>query len=74
MSARLIVQLQARAAVLARRAVQAVQRRVALRWGSKGRVDEGGDTLRVSGPGLIRRRRGTRQRLPDPTLLWPGDE
>lgn len=74
MSAALIAALRARGAALAQAAAAAVQRRVALRWQDVGRVAAGGDTLRLTGRGLNRRRRGTRQRLPDPLLLWPGDE
>lgn len=74
MSAALIAQLRARGAALGRAAAQAVTRRVARRWEGLGRIDERGGTLRLSGPGLIRRRRGSRARLADPILLWPGDE
>lgn len=74
MSAALIAQLQARAAALAKAAAQALKGQVAQRWHNVGSIDDRGETLRLSGPGLIRRRRGTRQHLPDPLLLWPGDK
>jgi hypothetical protein len=74
MSAALIARLRVRGAALAPVATQALKRRVAQRWQDIGGIDESGETLRLAGRGLIGRRRGTRQRLPDPLLLWPGEE
>ncbi len=52
-----------------------VQDRLAQRWRGRGHVAQdapGG--LIIAGPDLKRRRNGSRHALPDPQLLWPGDD
>lgn len=74
MNADLMARLGARGRQLALAAVARLQRRVARRWDGFGTLTEESGGLRLSGPGVARRRRGNRQLLPDPQLLWPGDE
>jgi hypothetical protein len=56
---------------LAAAAVVRLGARVAQRWAGQGVVSREGDTVRLLGPGLRQRWRGSRQRLADPALLWP---
>ena len=74
MSAGLIPQLQARGRMLARAATARLRARVARRWQALGLLTADEGKVRLRGPGLLQRRRGTRLRLADPDLLWPGDE
>lgn len=74
MSGDLATRLAARGRQVALAAAVRLRRRVAQRWQSFGALDEGSDGLRLSGPGVARRRRGSRFALPDPLLLWPGDK
>ncbi len=73
-----MARLAARGRQLALAATARVQRRVAQRWAGFGMLDQSNDGLRLglrlSGPGVAKRRRGSRIALPDPLLLWPGDE
>jgi hypothetical protein len=68
-----IIGLRRRGAGLAAALLARAQTRLAARWQAVGAAtaarDEG---LGLSGPGLAARRRGTRHRLADPGLLWPG--
>lgn len=77
MSSSVIGQLHARGRALAQAAAAKVRARVARRWGEqwtgRGTVIVDDETLRLQAPGLHRQRRGTRTRLADPNLLWPGD-
>lgn len=73
MSAALIRQLQARGRGLAAMALRRLRAQVARRWQGHGALTADGDRVRLVGPGLLRQRRGTRARLADPSLLWPGD-
>ncbi|OYW15749.1 MAG: hypothetical protein B7Y82_05275 [Sphingomonadales bacterium 32-65-25] len=74
MSAAVLARLKARGRQLAQAAGARLRRRVAQRWQGLGVLNEGSDALRLSGPGVVQRRRGSRSTLPDPQLLWPGDE
>jgi hypothetical protein len=74
MSGALLARLQARGRQLALAATVRLRRRVAQRWQGLGVLHEGGEALRLSGPGVVQRWRGSRTALPDPQLLWPGDE
>lgn len=69
---------EALAALLARRvdalAAAGVARlgaRVAGRWSGHGVVTRDGDTVRLLAPGVRQRRRGSRNMLAQPDLLWP---
>lgn len=73
MSASVIGQLQARGRALAQAAAARLRATVARRWAGRGAVIVDEETLRLQAPGLHRQRRGTRTRLADPNLLWPGD-
>jgi hypothetical protein len=73
MSAAFIRQLQARGRRLAATAAMQLRQRVMQRWARFGGVRSDTDTVRLVGPGLDRQRRGTRARLAEPDLLWPGD-
>jgi hypothetical protein len=73
-SGALLARLAARGRQLAQAAAARLRRRVAKRWQGFGMPDEGSEALRLSGPGVVQRRRGSRTALPDPQLLWPGDE
>ncbi|WP_353200774.1 hypothetical protein [Sandarakinorhabdus sp.] len=57
---------------LAAAAVARLGARVAQRWAGQGVVSREGDTVRLLGPGLRQRWRGSRDRVPDAELLWPG--
>jgi hypothetical protein len=70
----LLERLQARGRAIAVAAAMQLRRRLARRWQGFGAVDARGEGLRLSGPGVVQRRRGNRARLADPQLLWPGDE
>lgn len=74
MSGDLMARLAARGRMLARLAAAQARERVAQRWQGLGAVDANDDGIRLSGPGVRARRRGDRSRLPDPMLLWPGEE
>lgn len=74
MSAALLARLSARGRAAAQAAAARLRWRVTQRWQDYGVLDDGSDGLRLSGPGVARRRRGSRTALPDPQLLWPGDE
>jgi hypothetical protein len=74
MSPALLARLQMRGRQLALAAAARLRWRVTQRWQDYGVLDDGSDGLRLSGPGVARRRRGNRMSLPDPQLLWPGDE
>jgi hypothetical protein len=74
MSGDLVARLGARGRQLALAATARVRRRVALRWQGFGAVDGEDEGLRLKGPGVLQRRRGSRTSLSDPMLLWPGDE
>ena len=74
MSGDLVARLGARGRQLALAAAARLRGRVARRWTGLGGVDAGSALVRLSGPGVARRRRGSRTTLPDPLLLWPGDE
>jgi hypothetical protein len=52
-------------------ALRTGQRQLTLAWQSEGLVNQTGDTVTLSGPGLHRRRLGTRAQLADARLLWP---
>ncbi len=74
MSPALLARLQMRGRQLALAAAARLRWRVTQRWEDYGVLDHGSDGLRLSGPGVAQRRRGSRTALPDPRLLWPGDE
>ncbi len=74
MSAALLAVVQALGRAMAQAAAARLRRQVTQRWQDYGVLDDGSDGLRLSGPGVVRRRRGNRTALPDPQLLWPGDE
>lgn len=74
MSGALLARLQMRGRAVARAAAARLRWRVAHRWQDYGVVNGEDEALRLSGPGVTRRRRGSRTALPDPQLLWPGDE
>jgi hypothetical protein len=71
MSADLAARLRTRGAQLAAQLARRARAALVQRWTAQGvaaRTDDAGVTL--SAPGLMRRRQGTRQRLPDPNILW----
>ena len=74
MSLALLARLQMRGRAMAQAAAARLRWRVTQRWQDYGVLDDGSNGLRLSGPGVARRRRGSRTALPDPQLLWPGDE
>ena len=74
MNGDIAARLQARGRALAQAAAARLQRRVAQSWQGFGTVDSGGDGVRLVGRGVASRRHGGRSFLPDPSLLWPGDE
>jgi hypothetical protein len=60
---------------LAGRLLAAARARLAERSRGRGHdVLETRDGLIIAGRDLARRRRGTRDRLADPMLLWPGED
>jgi hypothetical protein len=65
--------LRRRASLLAAAAVARLGARVAQRWSGQDVVRRDGDRVRLLGPGVRQRRRGSRHALPDADLLWPGD-
>lgn len=52
-------------------AVRTGLRRVIAAWQGEGLAAQSGDTVTLTGPGLRRRRFGTRAQLADARLLWP---
>jgi hypothetical protein len=66
--------LRRRMKLLAAAAVARLGARVAQRWAGQVVVSREGDTVRLLGPGLRQRRRGSRDRLPEAELLWPGTD
>jgi hypothetical protein len=51
------------------------RQRLAQQWRERGfEVQEQRSGLIIAGHDLIRRRQGSRDALPDPQLLWPGDD
>lgn len=52
-----------------------VQARLAQRWRERGYdVQDAPGGLSIAGLDLKRRRNGSRHALPDPQLIWPGDD
>jgi hypothetical protein len=68
----LAVLLRRRMQALAATAVARLGARVAQRWAGQGEVTRAHDEVRLLGPGVRQRRRGSRNRLADAALLWPG--
>ncbi len=74
MSGDLAARLRARGAQVAAGLAQRARARLMQRWMARGvaaRTDDSGVTLLA--PGLMRRRQGTRDRLPDAEFLWHED-
>ncbi|WP_156254368.1 hypothetical protein [Sandarakinorhabdus oryzae] len=74
MSDDLVARLSARGRQVALAAAARLRRRVEQRWDGYGSLTNESGGVRLSGPGVASRRRGSRISLPDPQLLWPGDE
>jgi hypothetical protein len=68
----LAVLLRRRMQALAATAVARLGARVARRWAGQGAVTRAHDEVRLLGPGVRQRRRGSRNQLAEAALLWPG--